>query len=100
MPTYVIVAVGEFRGPDRRLKSVDIPQFGGAKAAGFYTTRIVSADDPNGAAERAADSIYEELLGSIGKENSVFSLEIESCEEVPGPPPDISGSGFSFFGDD
>lgn len=99
MTTFVIVAVGEFCGSDGARGPVSLPEFPGTKAAGFYTTRVVCAPDRARAAERAADSIHEELLMALGRQKAVYSLRIETCEELTDPPRDVP-RGFSFYTDD
>ena len=97
MPKYRIIFVGRFCGPDGGPALVGLPEFGGATAAGFYTTRVVEAPNVSKATELAADSVFEELSGSVGKEAATCKLEVERCEELAGTTAGIPTKGFSFF---
>ena len=75
---------------------IDFPELGNATVRGFYTTRIVDADDCDQAGPLAADSIHKELSESFVKALG-YTLEIESCEDVTGVVDPGPRRGFSFF---
>jgi hypothetical protein len=99
MPTFRIIILGHFCGPNGP-KLVGIPEFAGARAAGFYTTRVIEASDPDEATKLAADSIYEELSRTLGREQSACSLEVESCEDISDLNQTSLSRGFTFFAED
>lgn len=100
MPTYRVVAVGHFRGADGGLSLTKIPELDGARAVGFYTTRVVKAVEPRVAMERAADGIFQELSTTLNNGQNRIELEIESCDEISDKTNEDSSKGFSFFSED
>jgi hypothetical protein len=100
MPIYRLIFVGHFCGENGDPRVVGIPCSGHAAAAGFCTTRTAEAADCEQAAILAADNIHEERSEVLGKRNSAFTLEIESCDEVTAEDESSPGEGFTFFAED
>lgn len=99
MPTFKFTIAGVFYGADGP-KSIAVGEFGGARAAGFYTTRVVDAADEVEAMTLAADSIEDELNETLGKNKGGYRLEFESCDVIERDLYDGPRRGFTFFSEE